>query len=28
MITPETGYIKVNKFSKTTFQEFVEAAEN
>jgi len=26
MITPETGYIKVNKFSKTTFQEFVEAA--
>ena len=27
MITSETGYIKVNKFSKTTFQEFVEAAE-
>ena len=27
MITPETGFIKVNKFSKTTFQEFFEAAE-
>jgi len=27
MITPEIGYIKVNKFSKTTFQEFTEAAE-
>ena len=27
MITPETGYIKVNKFSKTTFQEFTDAAE-
>jgi carboxyl-terminal processing protease len=26
MITPETGYIKVNKFSKTTYQEFTEAA--
>ena len=26
MITSETGYIKVNKFSKTTFQEFYEAA--
>jgi carboxyl-terminal processing protease len=26
MITPETGYIKVNKFSKTTFQEFAEDA--
>jgi len=28
MITPEIGYIKVNKFSRTTFQEFSEAAEN
>ena len=27
MITPETGYIKVNKFSKTTLQEFTDAAE-
>ena len=27
MITPEIGYIKVNKFSRTTFNEFVEAAE-
>ena len=27
MITPEIGYIKVDKFSKTTFQEFAEAAE-
>jgi carboxyl-terminal processing protease len=27
MITPEIGYIKINKFSKTTLQEFTEAAE-
>ena len=27
MITSETGYIKVNKFSKITMQEFTEAAE-
>ena len=27
MITSETGYIKVNKFSKTTMQEFREAAD-
>jgi len=27
MITPETGYIKVSTFSKTTFQDFFEAAE-
>ena len=27
MITPETGYIRLNKFSKTTLQEFTEAAE-
>ena len=26
MITPETGYIKVNKFAKTTMQEFIGAA--
>ena len=26
MITPEIGYIKVNKFSKTTLQEFTDAA--
>ena len=26
MITPEIGYIRVNKFSKTTLQEFTEAA--
>jgi carboxyl-terminal processing protease len=26
MLTPEIGYIKVNKFSKTTLQEFVNAA--
>ena len=26
MITPETGYIRVNKFAKTTMQEFIEAA--
>jgi carboxyl-terminal processing protease len=26
MITPEIGYIKVNKFSKTTLQEFADAA--
>ena len=26
MIAPETGYIKVNKFSKTTFQEFADSA--
>jgi len=27
MITPEIGYIKVDRFSRTTFQEFAEAAE-
>jgi len=26
MITPEIGYIKINKFSKTTLQEFMEDA--
>ena len=26
MITPEIGYIRVNKFSKTTWQEFADAA--
>ena len=27
MITPETGYIKVERFSRTTFREFTQAAE-
>ena len=27
MIAPEIGYIKVNKFSKTTFQEFIDSIE-
>ena len=28
MVTPEIGYIKVNKFSKTTLQEFTDATGN
>jgi len=27
LITPEIGFIKVERFSRTTFQEFIEAAE-
>ena len=27
MIEPETGYIKLNKFSETTYQEFMHAME-
>ncbi len=25
MLTPETGYIRINKFSRTTYQEFMDA---
>lgn len=27
MIAPETGYIKINKFSKTTYEEFMQSLE-